>query len=427
MSTFNDALKQLKKAARYITLPDGLFERLQLPERTIQLNFPLQRDSGKLEMINGYRVQFNSLLGPYKGGLRFHPQINMDEVKALSFWMMIKNAVAGIPFGGGKGGIEIEPKKLSEEELENLTRAFTRALAPNIGPNIDIPAPDVNTNSKIMDWIKDEFEKVRGGDINENEAKKLKAVVTGKSIKNGGSLGRESATGVGGFFILEKLVKKLGLKKPLTVAVQGFGNVGSNIAKILYNNGYIILALSDIKGGIFDGKKIGFNVDLIKECREKKGRLAGCYCIGSVCDIANKRTGGTISNEDLLELQVDILIPAALENVITKENADKIKAKIVFEMANGPTTAEADQILNDRGILLIPDVLANSGGVIVSYFEWLQNIRDEKWSMERVNDELKVKMEQAFDKVWNISKDKKVNLRTAAYILALRKLSEDVA
>lgn len=426
MNIFDAALLRLKQAAKYEKVPDGFLKSLSIPERTIEINFPLKRDSGAIDTIKGYRIQYNNLLGPYKGGLRFHPRVNMDEVKSLAFWMMIKNAVANLPFGGGKGGIEVDPKKLSEKELEKLTKQFTKELAPNIGPFIDVPAPDVNTNAKIMDWMIDEF-RVQSSELRVKYSKdELKAVVTGKSVKNGGSVGREEATGLGGFFVLEQLIKKLGLRKPLTVAIQGFGNVGSHLAEILYQNGFKVVALSDSKGGIFDKKKLGFNVGLVKKCKEEKGFLAGCYCIGSVCDIAAKYDSGAISNEELLELPVDILIPAALENAVTEENANRIKAKIVFEMANGPTSAEADEILNKKGILVVPDVLCNSGGVTVSYFEWLQNIKGERWSLEKVNKNLKGKIENAFAEVWKIYLDKKVDLRLSAYILALQRLSQKI-
>lgn len=431
MNIFDGALTQLKNAAKYIKLSEGFLKQLQVANRTIQLNFPLKLDNGDIKIIRGYRVQYNNFLGPYKGGLRFHPDVEMDEVKALAFWMMIKNAVCDVPFGGGKGGLEIDPKGMSAKELERVTREFTRKLAPNIGPRIDVPAPDINTNAKIMDWMADEYVKqwtidngqfsLRGSELKTEE--QLKAVVTGKSVGNGGSLGREQATGLGGFFVLEKIVEKLGLKKPLTVAIQGFGNVGGNLARILFENGYKIVALSDIKGGIHTTEDEGFNVDLVKKCREEKGFLAGCYCVGSVCDLARKYDG-IITNEELLELQVDILVPAALENVITKKNAKNIKSKLIFEMANGPTTPEADQILGKRGIITVPDVLANSGGVTVSYFEWYQNIHKESWSLEKVNSKLKEKMEEAFDRVWKIHKEKGVSLRVAAYILALQRLSE---
>lgn len=416
MKLFSRVLKQLEQAAKIIDLNESHVKILATPKRIIEINIPFERDSGEIEIVKAIRVQYNNWFGPFKGGLRFHKDVDLDEMKALSFWMVIKNAISDVPFGGSKGGLEIDPKKLTEGELERLTRQFTKELAPNIGPMVDIPAPDVNTNSTIMDWLEDEYSKFVG--------KKTPAAVTGKSVKNGGSLGREAATGMGGFFVLEQLIKRLGLSKPLTVAIQGFGNVGSNIAGVLHDNGYKVVALSDIKGGIYDAKHEGFNIDLVRACRLEKGMLAGCYCVGSVCDLARKYDDGIISNEELLELDVDILIPAALENVITKENAKNIKARIVLEMANGPTTTDADKILNKRDILVVPDVLCNSGGVTVSYFEWLQNINEEIWSLEKVNNKLKKKMEDAFEKVWEIHKDKKVNLRIAAYILALQRLSE---
>lgn len=424
MNIFNSALTQLNNAAKYVKLPKKLLEKLQQPERTIQLNIPLTKDNGEFELLKGYRVQYNNILGPFKGGLRFHPRIDMDEVKSLAFWMMIKNAVVNVPFGGGKGGIEVDPKNLSEKELERLSKEFAKILAPNIGPNLDVPAPDINTNAKIMDWMVDEYIKVQSEKCKvKSDKNKLRAVMTGKSIKNGGSAGREEATGLGGYFVLEKLIEKLKLKKPLTVAIQGFGNVGSNMAKILYEEGFRVVAVSDVKGGIYDRSNIGFNIDLVRKCKEEKGFLAGCYCIGSVCDLAKKYEDGVISNQELLELEVDILIPAAIENVITRDNAEKIHAKIVFEMANGPTTTEADKILNKRGILVAPDVLGNSGGVTVSYFEWLQNMTNKKWSLKKVNSRLKKKMEATFEEVWQISQEKKVNLRTAGYILALQRIA----
>lgn len=426
MNEFDSAGKILKSAAKHLNLSDELLKYLSIAERTIKVSFPLKRDSGDLEIIEGYRVQHNNVLGPYKGGLRFHPMVDMNEVKLLAFLMMIKNALIDIPFGGGKGGLEIDPKKYSEKELERITRQFIKKLLPNIGPQIDVPAPDVNTNSKIMDWIADEYVKQGRSKEGERDESKLKAVVTGKSVVNGGSLGREQATGLGGFFVLEKLVKKLKLKKPLTVAIQGFGNVGSNMASILYDNGYKIVALSDVKGGIYDVKRVGFNINLVKECRLEKGFLSGCYCIGSVCDLAKKYDQGIISNEELLQLPVDILIPAALENVIIAKNAAKIKARLIFEMANGPTTPEADKILSERKILVFPDVCANAGGVTVSYFEWLQNMTSQKWSLEKVNQKLKMKMEDAFSQVWQISQEQKVNLRLAAYILALKRLVKKI-
>ncbi len=413
-SLFDNVLSRLKKAAQILELDESVVQLLSAPQRTIAVNLPIKLSSGELKMIKGFRVQYNNWLGPYKGGLRYHEQVSDDEAHLLSFLMMIKNAVINIPFGGGKGGLQINPSTFSEEELEKITRQFTQALSPNIGPKLDVPAPDINTNSKIMGWIADEYSKIIG--------KEAKAVVTGKSIEDGGSQGREEATGMGGFYVLEELAKRLGLKRPLTVAIQGFGNVGYNMARILYENGYKIVAVSDVKGGIYDSKNKGFNIDLVKKCKEEKGFLAGCYCIGSVCDLAEKYEDGVITNEELLELEVDILIPAALENVITKETAPKIKAKLIFEMANGPTTAEADEILNKKNILVAPDVLNNAGGVTASYFEWLQNMNGERWSKDEVFDKLKEKMTAAFNEMWQIYESRKVNLRTAAYISALQRL-----
>lgn len=412
---FESTISQLKKAAKRLNLEDSLLEILSTSQRQIEVMIPFRRDSKKVQLVKGYRVQYNNWRGPYKGGLRYHPEVDENEVKTLAFWMMIKNAVIDLPFGGGKGGLEIDPKTLSKNELERLTRQFARILAPNIGPGVDIPAPDVNTNALVMDWFADEYSKVVG--------KKSLGVVTGKSVRKGGSKGRQEATGLGGFFILEELVKKLKLKKPLTVAIQGFGNVGSHLAKLLYKNGYTIVALSDSKGAIYDKSHKGFNISLVQSCKLEKGLIADCYCIGSVCHIP-KSNSQLISNEILLELPVDILIPAALEGVITEKNASKIGAKIVFEMANGPTSAKADEILKKRGIMVVPDVLANSGGVTVSYFEWLQNMKNESWKLEKVNDQLEKKIIKAFKNVWKLHKEKKVSLRIAAYILALQRLKD---
>lgn len=426
---FENALQQLKIAAKKINLKSNILEILSTPEREIYLHLPFKMDNGQIKLVNGYRVQYNNWLGPYKGGLRYHPQVDANEVKALAFWMMIKNAVINVSFGGGKGGIEIDPKILSKGELERLTRQFTRQLAPNIGPDVDVPAPDVNTNSQIMDWIADEYEKYVKSNAKchpevtaaTEGSSSLRAVVTGKPVEKGGSVGREEATGMGGFFVLEELVKKMKLRKPLIVAIQGFGNVGSHIAAILSKNGYKIVALSDSRGGIYDSLGGGFNIELVRACKLDKGMVADCYCVGTVCDLS-KNHHAQVSNEKLLELPVDILIPAALEGVITAKNAPRIQAKIVFEMANGPTTFEADEILNKRRIPVIPDVLANTGGVTVSYFEWYQNIKGESWDLKKVNTKLKRKMVKAFNEVWKIHQDKKVNLRIAAYILALQRL-----
>jgi glutamate dehydrogenase (NADP+) len=393
---------------------ENLFKILEKPQREIKVYLPLERDNEEIEIFEGYRIQHNNFLGPYKGGIRYFPEVNEDEIKTLSFLMTIKCALVGLPLGGAKGGIRVDPKNLSEKELENLSREYVRKIYDFIGPDKDIPAPDVNTNAKIMDWMTDEYLK-----ISNSKDIKLKATFTGKSIQNDGSEGREEATGKGGEIILERFIEKIGFKKPLTVAIQGFGNVGYNLAKFLYQKGYKLVALSDSKGGIYSEE--GFNPELVMECKKEKGMIAGCYCVGSVCD---SKLGIDISNEELLELDVDILIPAALENVINEKNADKIKAKIILEMANNPLTEEADEILNKKGVIIIPDILANSGGVIVSYFEMLQNLNNEKWSKEKVFEELEKYLSKAFDEVWHMKGKLNIDLRKASFIVTLRRIYE---
>lgn len=424
---FESALSLLRQAAEHIKLEDWVLKILSTPERSIEVYFPVSRDSGRVEIFKGFRVQYNNWLGPYKGGIRYHPRVDENEVRALAFWMTIKNAVVNVPFGGGKGGIEVDPKVLSVGELERLTRGFTKEIASSIGPEIDVPAPDVNTTAQIMEWLSEEYQNQIKSQASRFKTKytksQLRGVVTGKPVGKGGSLGREEATGMGGFFIIEELVKKMGLKKPLTVAIQGFGNVGSHLAELLSKNGYKVVALSDSKGGIYDKSGEGFNIDLVKACKAEKGMISECFCVGGTCDLG-ENNHGIITNEELLELPVDILVPAALEGVINADNVDKIKAKLILEMANGPITAEADAVLSKKGIPVVPDVLANAGGVTVSYFEWYQNMKNQSWTLKKVNDRLKAQMVDAFEQMWKIQKAKKVNMRIAAYILALQRLSE---
>lgn len=418
------AQQQLKKSSALLPFDPLFLAHLEEPERIIELSLPFQRDNKKIEIIKGYRVQHNNARGPYKGGLRYHQHVSMDEVKALAFFMTIKNAIVDVPFGGGKGGLTIDPKSLSVEELERLTRLFTKRLSPSIGPHIDVPAPDVNTNAKIMAWIVDEYKNIVTS--NKRQATSNLAVVTGKPLDKGGSAGRTEATGLGGAYVLLEIMKKLGKNpKKMTVAVQGFGNVGRFIARFLQEEGFTVVALSDSKGGLYIPTGIP-DTEAVQQCKELKGFLAGCYCVGSVCDLTNKdKLGGQdISNEELLTLPVDVLIPSALENVITKENAPKIKAKYILEMANGPTTFEADEILEQNGATVIPDVLANAGGVAVSYFEWYQNVHNETWTKTKVFKELKKYMTRATDAVWDMHKKHKVTLRDAAYLVALTRLEE---
>lgn len=421
------ARRQLDKISSLIKLDDLLFTRLSEPDRVSEFSLPLKLANGKVRNFAGFRVQHTNILGPYKGGLRYHNQVSMDEVKALSFWMTIKNAVIGVPFGGGKGGIIVDPKKLSEIELKNLTEEFTRKLFPLIGPYLDVPAPDVNTNAKIMGWIMKEYVRLGNGEgqrAKRGQKKELSAVVTGKPLEMGGSEGRTEATGLGGVYSLITILKRQNKSpKGLTVGIQGFGNVGMYIAKFLQEQGFRVVALSDSKGGIYIPSGIP-DIGSVLSCKLEKGMLAGCYCVGSVCDMRykGKVEGKDIESEELLTLPVDIIIPAALENVLNKTSAKKVKAKYVLEMANGPTTDDADEVFKNKGVVVIPDVLANSGGVAVSYFEWYQNIHSEKWTKEKVFKKLKEKMVEATDEVFNTSKKYDVTLRDAAYIVALRRI-----
>ncbi len=403
-------MTQLDKAALILKKNVDI---LRQPQRIINVTIPVKMDKGKQTIFQGYRVQYNNARGPYKGGIRYHHNVSLDEVKALSFWMAMKCAVADLPLGGAKGGIIVDPKTLSQAELERLSRAYGKAIADVIGPDKDVPAPDVNTNGVIMKWLLEEYLKT----VPSKEKKRSRATYTGKLIKDGGSEGREEATGLGGLFVLQAIVKKLKLTGKLTAAVQGFGNVGYNVAKFLVEAGINVVAVSDSKGGIYVPD--GINPKLTLACKQKNGYLAGCYCSGSVCDL-NK--GKQITNEALLELPVDILVPSALENVLTKENAHRIKAKVILEMANGPTAPEADAILYKKGIPVIPDILSNSGGVTVSAFEWEQNLKGEHWTKVQVNQKLARKMKAASEAVWDASVRYKTDLRTAAFVVALERI-----
>lgn len=417
---FENALQQLDKALAHLTLTQSQIQRLRNPEKVINVNFPVVMDDGTHKIFHGFRVQFNSARGPYKGGIRFHQQVDMNEVKALSFWMAIKCAVADIPMGGGKGGVEVDPKQLSLGELERLSRGYARAIARDIGPEVDVPAPDVNTTPQIMQWMVDEYITFRvkkdAIKLTEKTKSKLMGTFTGKPLDCGGSLGRTEATGRGGYYVLLSLLKHLKIQgkygKNLTVAVQGFGNVGYYIAKFLHNEGMRVVAISDSKGGVVvsDISKDQFDIDGLMKAKKDTGGLS------------ETRMGQSITNADILELPVDILIPAALENQITKENAHNIQASVVLEMANGPTTPEADEILYKKGVTVVPDVLANAGGVTVSCFEWEQNLSCEKWSEKDVNTKLQDKMDSAFGAVWKTSTRKHIDLRTAAFIVAIERI-----
>lgn len=401
-------------AAKRVGFDQQFVDRITMAERILEFSLPIQKDDGTVKVYKGYRSQHSSLRGPYKGGIRFHPNVTREEVEALSLLMTVKTAVANIPMGGGKGGIIVDPKSLSENELKRLSRIYAEKLAPFMGEDIDIPAPDVNTNSKIMKWMLDAYESKKG--------KKERAAFTGKSVDHGGSLGREEATGYGGVIALEELLSRLQTNKqsPLTIAIQGFGNVGYFFSEAASQRGHHIVSVSDSKGGIYSQTGESLDVKMVLECKKEQGSIAGCYCSGGVCD---SRKGKQITNEELLTLPVDILVPAALEGVITSNNMKDIKAKIIVEMANGPITEEAREYLTHKNILILPDVLANSGGVIVSYLEWVQGKQGYWWSKEEVLKKLELLMQTAFSDVWTRSQEEHIDMKSSAFEVALQRLA----
>lgn len=520
----------IRKTATNLGLPSSIIDHLLKPDRILEFTIPLRLDSGEEKLLKGYRIQHNKALGPYKGGIRFHPNVSREEVQALATLMTIKCAVAGIPFGGGKGGVAVDPKQLSQGELERLSRAYVKEIASYIGPDVDVPAPDVNTNPQIMEWMIDEYVRIKNEESsikykedppssrsaglrrtsgiqnadlrfkNTEEESRLRGTFTGKPVGKGGSLGRTEATGRGGVIVLKALLSKLNPKvtatdsvsaqpqhvlkqdkgdcargrgspcfdtcccAPLTIAVQGFGNVGYYFAKIAQEEGFSVVAVSDSKGAIVSNSKFkvqsskfitpdsasplevpiisgrsgvatfpcratcchgysSLDVPLVMECKKKKGTLSGCYCAGGVCDLNG---GEVIRNEELLELPVDILVPAALENVINVNNMKKIRARIIIEMANGPVTDEAYEYLTKKGVIIVPDVLANSGGVTVSYLEWLQNMKNESWSENKVNTEMKSILEKSFEEIWEVSVKKKIPLKQAAFEVGIMRITKRI-
>ena len=399
---FENALMQLKRATDVQAFPEGFMKQISSPNREVRISIPVVMDDGHTEVYEGYRVEHNNARGPYKGGIRFHHDTDIYEVKALAFWMALKCAVANIPMGGGKGGITVDPKKLSKTELEKLSRGWARGMADILGPKKDVPAPDVNTTPEIMTWMNDEFMKISGDTTG--------ATFTGKPLDKGGSEGRGAATGMGGWYVFQALREKYNVQPGSTVVIQGFGNVGGHAASIFSANGYKVIATSDSKGGIV--KEDGIDVKALEDWKKENGTLAG---------FPGSRT---ITNNELLELPCDILIPSALENVITFENAPRIKAKFVLELANGPITPEADEILYDRGIPVVPDILANSGGVTVSTFEWEQNLKGEHWTEADVNAKLLEILNRESLAIYEKSVDKKTDLRRAAFIVALERIAQ---
>lgn len=393
----------LGKIAKVKHLTDMELLILNQPKRVININIPFIMNDGSVRVFPSYRVQYNDARGPTKGGIRFSPSVNMEEVKELAFLMALKCAVANIPFGGAKGGIKVDPKELTEGEIQRLSRAYIREYADLIGPDKDIPAPDLNTNPKIMGWMLDEYEKIKGI--------KAPGAITGKPVSMGGSKGRIYSTSLGGAIVLRHYLKLSGRKETGTsVAIQGFGNVGSHLAKILDEWGYRIVAVSDSKGGIYAPK--GLNVKNVLAETEKGKRVHEAHA------------GKKISNEELLELPVDVIVPAAVENVLNSRNMKKVRARTILEMANGPITVEADDYFEKHGIVVLPDILANSGGVVVSYFEWVQNLSNHYWSERKVNEKLESYMANAFSDIEQLRREDGTTYRKAAYVLAVKRILE---
>ncbi len=419
------AQRLLEETAKKLNLDKKTLNRLSTPEHTHEFTLSLRLGDGTKKEFKGYRIQHNSKRGPYKGGIRFHPNVTKEEVQALAILMSMKTAVIDIPFGGAKGGVAVDPKTLTEKELEDLSRAYVRGIYSFIGEEKDIPAPDVNTNPKIIGWMVDEYVKVKSEElknkkIDQKTLSRWRATFTGKPLEMGGSLGRSEATGRGGVIVLKALINKLrNFSKKPDLAIQGFGNVGYHFAKFASEEGLNIVAVADSKGAVTGNKFLPLDISLVMDCKKEKGYVAGCYCVGGVCDL---RQGRQISNQEMLELPVDILVPSALESVINRQNMDKIKAKIIVEMANGPLTEEAYEYLTKKGVIIIPDVLANAGGAAVSYFEWLQNMHNEKWSEQKVNQKLESVMTKAFDNLWQRSIREKVSLKQAAMETAIERL-----
>ncbi len=407
INPLEEANKQVLESAKILGLDKDMIDYILEPNRVIQVKVPVMMDNKQLKIFKGYRVQHDNSRGPYKGGIRYDKNVSLDEVKALALWMSIKTAVAGIPFGGGKGGIIVDPSKLSESELEKLTRQFSKAIADCVGSKKDVPAPDVNTDGKIMEWFRHEHCKATGKDTY--------AVITGKPLEKRGSLGRREATGRGVFFTIMNAIKDLGLdKEDLRASVQGFGNVGSYLALFLFRAGIKVVAISDSSLCLY--KSDGFDVDALLQYSQQNKTIKGYHETGIK----------TLDRDKIFELDSEILCPCAIEDVITSKNMKKIKAKILAEGANGPTTKEASDYLEKKGIFIIPDVLANAGGVVVSYFEWLQNMQNKPWTENTVNTRLKEVMDRAYCEVYTFAKKEKISMRASAYALALKRISDAI-
>lgn len=408
---FEIAKQRLEPVFKLIDVNEEVITRLSFPKRAIKASIPVRMDDGTLRIFTGYRVHYDDTRGPTKGGIRYHPKVNEDEVTSLSFWMTVKCAVAGLPFGGAKGGISVNPKELSQLELERLSRGYVRAFADILGESRDIPAPDVYTNATIMGWMADEFSTI--------SRRQTPGIITGKPLHLNGSAGRESATGQGALYSLNEYAHRQGWdKKTTTLAIQGFGNAGYHFARLAQQAGYQVVAISDSHGGISSQEQM--NIEDIKQHKDASNQLSSVYCDGSVC---NTLAFDRITNEELLELNVDVLVLAAMENQINLENADRIQARTILEIANGPVTPQADEILEANNIAVIPDVLANAGGVTVSYFEWVQNRSGFYWDEEEVATRLKKIMSRESNKVYDLALQYNTSFRTAAYIHGINRLA----
>ena len=402
LNLFTSTQVVIEEALNKLGYDEGMYELLKEPLRMLEVRIPIKMDDGKVKVFTGYRAQHNDAVGPTKGGVRFHPQVSEDEVKALSMWMTLKCGIVDLPYGGGKGGIICDPRQMSMNEIEKLSRGYVRAISQFVGPTKDIPAPDVFTNSQIMAWMMDEYSRI--------DEFNSPGFITGKPIVLGGSQGRDRATAQGVTICVEEAAKKRGIDmKGARVVIQGFGNAGSFLAKFMNDAGAKVIGISDAYGALHDPN--GLDIDYLLDRRDSFGTVTTLF-------------ENTISNKELLELDCDILVPAAIENQITEENAHNIRASIVVEAANGPTTSGATKILTERGILLVPDVLASAGGVTVSYFEWVQNNQGYYWTEEEVNEKLYKKMITAFDNVYTVATTRNINMRLAAYMVGVRKTAE---
>jgi len=405
--TYQTALKQYDRAVSFLDLPDGLVEFMKWPRRELTVNFPVRLDNGEIQVFTGFRIHHNTVLGPSKGGLRYSPHVNQDEVRALAMWMTWKCALLNLPYGGAKGGVIVDPQAHSQNELANLTRRFTSEILLLIGPQIDIPAPDMGTNAQTMAWIMDTYSMTVGYSV--------PAVVTGKPLNIGGSMGREEATGRGVIVCMLEALRQQGINrspKDISVIVQGFGNVGSNAAKRAYDLGFKVVAVSDISGGYYDKKGLNVREMLDYIAKNPKKTLEGY------------RGAEKVTNAELLELPCDVLIPAALEGQFTAENAPRVQAKLIVEGANGPTLPEADDVFRDRGITVVPDILANAGGVTVSYFEWVQGLQEFFWDEDEVYRRLERILIRAYDEVVHTMETHDVDMRTAAQITAINRVAQ---